>query len=127
MVLRKMQLKDYTAVDRLMTELHKIHVDNNPDFYMPLEHVYDEPTYKNIIDDPENICVLTIEKKEICAIIIVSVKCINAVGMIKQKVAHIEGLYVDPLWRRKGIARELFSFVEKELASRDIQYLNLMV
>ena len=44
MNIRTMIIEDYPSVDRLMHQLHKIHVEGRPDLYVDMEHPYSKAT-----------------------------------------------------------------------------------
>ena len=53
MKIRDMESKDYPEIDRLMKELHELHVKGRPDLYTELEHPYSKEEVEKIVDDPE--------------------------------------------------------------------------
>ena len=39
MQIRNMNLDDYNEVDRLMAQVHQLHVNGRPDLYIDVEHI----------------------------------------------------------------------------------------
>lgn len=127
MIIRKAEKQDYSAVDEIILKLHELHVANNPDFYEPVDHVITMADYQEFIASLEHLYYIAEEDGLICGIVFASTKDIDAPGMIKQKIGYMDSVYVLPTYRRKGIGKQLFLFIEEKLALHAVQHLNLMV
>jgi len=127
MIIRKAEEQDYAAVDQIILNLHALHVASNPDFYEPIDHVITMADYQEFIASPEHLYYVAEEDGLICGIVFATTKDINAPDMIKQKTGYMDSLYVLPAYRRKGIGKQLFLFIEEKLALHGVQHLNLMV
>lgn len=59
--IRNIEIEDYNAVDNLMQQLHKVHVNGRPDLYTDLEHPYSEQEVSRLIADSNVISILAEE------------------------------------------------------------------
>ena len=51
MQIRNMVLDDYKEVDRLMAQVHKLHVNGRPDLYIDVEHIYSFEQFKEMVEN----------------------------------------------------------------------------
>ena len=49
-MIRNIRKSDYQAVDRLLLQLHKVHVEGRPELFSPLEHFMSEESFNNLIN-----------------------------------------------------------------------------
>ena len=125
MEIRDMESKDYPEIDRLMKELHELHVKGRPDLYTELEHPYSREEFEKIVSDPEIIAILAEEKSVVIGL------CIGTLGkksgMVEMKTMYIEDLIVDRNFRGKGIASQLYEEMEERGRNTGAKRLDLMV
>ena len=57
-MIRNIRKSDYQAVDRLLLQLHKVHVEGRPELFLPLDHFMSEESFNNLIEDEEMITIL---------------------------------------------------------------------
>ena len=50
MRIRDMKISDYNYVDKLMQQVHSLHVENRPDLYVKIEHPYSIDEFKKIVE-----------------------------------------------------------------------------
>lgn len=67
MIIRAMELKDFEEVDKLMKQLHQVHVNGRPDLFVPLEHPYSAEKFSEMINDSEVISILAEENGKMAA------------------------------------------------------------
>lgn len=127
MKIRKMMECDYPTVDKMMNDLHLLHVKGCPEFHKDTEHIYNEQAYIELLQNNKNICLIAEEKNIVVGFCFASIKQIQNACMIEQQIGYIESLYVIPECRKNGFGKELLQYVEKTLAGLDIKYLNLVV
>ena len=125
MIIRDININDYDKVDKLMQQIHGIHVVNRPDLYIDMEHPYSISELEKIIEDDKVISVLAESGGEILGLCIVTIR--NKSGMVEKKIAYMDDLCVDESVRGRGIGKKLFSFVSNEAKKRDAERLDLMV
>ena len=55
MRIRSMVLADYQEVDRLMAQVHRLHVEGRPDLYIDVEHIYSFEQFKEMVENEDMI------------------------------------------------------------------------
>ena len=100
MQIRNMVLDDYKEVDRLMAQVHKLHVNGRPDLYIDVEHIYSFEQFKEMVENEDMITILAEEGESVVGICMVSMRA--KTGMVKRRTAYMEDLCVDELCRGKG-------------------------
>ena len=125
MEIRDMESKDYPEIDRLMKELHELHVKGRPDLYTELEHPYSREEIEKIVSDPEIIAILAEEKSVVIGLCIGTLR--KKSGMVETKTMYIEDLIVDRNFRGKGIASQLYEEMEERGRNTGAKRLDLMV
>ena len=53
MIIRKLVPDDFEQVDRLMQQVHQIHLQARPDLFIPLTHPLPEKTYQEMISSDQ--------------------------------------------------------------------------
>ena len=123
MRIRDMKISDYNYVDKLMQQVHSLHVENRPDLYVKIEHPYSIDEFKKIVENNDIISVLAEDDGEILGVAIVTIR--NKSGMVKKKIAYMDDLCVDERFRGQGVGKELFSFVSNMKRNfKNIHYLS---
>lgn len=125
MKIRDMESKDYPEIDRLMKELHELHVKGRPDLYTELEHPYSREEFEKIVSDPEIIAILAEEKSVVIGLCIGTLR--KKSGMVEMRILYIEDLIVDRNFRGKGIASQLYREMEERGRNAGAKRLDLMV
>ena len=125
MQIRNMILDDYKEVDRLMAQVHKIHVNGRPDLYIDVEHIYSFEQFKEMVENEDMITILAEEEENILGICFVSMRA--KTGMVKRRTAYMEDLCVDERYRGKGIGKDLFLYAKKMAVNMGAERLDLMV
>ncbi|HJD35400.1 MAG TPA: GNAT family N-acetyltransferase [Candidatus Blautia ornithocaccae] len=125
MEIRDMESKDYPEIDRLMKELHELHVKGRPDLYTELEHPYSREEFEKIVSEPEIIAILAEEKSVVIGLCIGTLR--KKSGMVEMKTMYIEDLIVDRNFRGKGIASQLYEEMEERGRNTGAKRLDLMV
>ena len=125
MEIRDMESKDYPEIDRLMKELHELHVKGRPDLYTELKHPYSREEFEKIVSEPEIIAILAEEKSVVIGLCIGTLR--KKSGMVEMKTMYIEDLIVDRNFRGKGIASQLYEEMEERGRNTGAKRLDLMV
>ena len=103
-MIKNLTINDYEDVKNIISELHKMHVENRPDFYL------------------ENECSITLKKEKISIAFVINNKiagiCLATIKNRIEKSVYIDDIYVLSEYRRQGIATKLFEQI-KEI-SKDI-------
>ena len=93
MIIRGLRKDDYEAVEKIMQQIHMLHVDGKPDFYAAADTVYEKSEFDDMIEN-ENKILLAAEEDGIEGICIISVRYKS--NMIKGKTAYLDVLGVSP-------------------------------
>jgi len=125
MKIRNMLLNDYNEIDRLMAQVHQLHVNGRPDLYIDVEHIYSFEQFKEMVENEDMITILAEENENIIGICMVSMR--SKTCMVKRRTAYMEDLCVDESYRGKGIGRELFLYAKEKAIKMGAERLDLMV
>lgn len=110
-MIRNLTINDYEAVKNIISELHKIHVENRPDFYSENDCPITLKEYKSLLKK-EKISIAFVVNNKIAGICLATIK--NRI----EKSIYIDDIFVLSEYRRQGIATKLFEQI-KEI-SKDI-------
>ena len=124
-MIRNIRKSDYSAIDGLLMQLHRVHVDGRPELFTDLEHFMSKDSFENLIEDEEIIAILAEKNFKIvgCCFVSLSNHCV----MVQMKTACLDQLVVDKNYRRKGIGRELFQKAQKRAKKLGAQRIDLTV
>lgn len=125
MTIRDMKLEDYDAVDTLMQQLHKIHVNGRPDLYVEMEHPYSKEELTEKIYNKEVIALAAEEENRIVGLCIVVIR--HRSGMVNMKTAYVDDLVVDQSYQHRGIAKSLFQKAEERAKALGAERMDLTV
>lgn len=125
MNIRDMEINDYNAVDHLMQQLHRVHVNGRPDLYIDIEHPYSVEEFNSLVTKSEIISILAEENGEIIGICFVSIR--NRSGMVEMCTAYMDDLVVKEEYQRRGIAKKLFCEAEKRAKRLGAERMDLMI
>lgn len=125
MIIRKLTLLDYEAVDRLMQHLHDMHVEARPDLYVAKEHPYSLEEYEEKVTSEEIISLAAEEDGEVVGVCFVELR--ERSLMVEIPIAMMNALCVDEAHRRKGIATKLFEEASKLSKEAGAKRLDLML
>ena len=117
--------KDYEQVDKLMKQVHELHVMNRPDLYVPLEHPYSKSEFVKMIEDKNVVAIIAEEDDEALGICIVTMR--TKTCMVEKCTAYMEDLCVEKEHRGKGIGKSLFYKALEFSRQRGAERLDLMV
>ena len=105
MNIRKMRLQDYPAADAMMRELHRLHASQRPDLFVQEISPYSREEFAAMVEDASRICLLAEEEKAI-GLCFLSLR--EPKGILLQKIAHIDDIFVVKEARRQGVAKKLY-------------------
>lgn len=125
MQIRNMTLDDYNGVDRLMVQVHQLHVKGRPDLYIDVDHIYSLNDFQKMVENQDIITVLAEKEGVVVGICMVSMRAKTC--MVKRRTAYMEDLCIDESYRGKGIGRELFLYVKEKAKEMGAERLDLMV
>ena len=124
-LIRTIKKEDYEAVDRLLLQLHKIHVNGRPELFQDLDCFMSRESFENLINSDEMIAILMEKRKQIVGCCFVSI--LNHCGMVKMRTAYIDQIVVNEKFRRKGIGKAMIRYVQRRAKQLGAKRLDLMV
>ena len=116
---------DYTAVDRLLLQLHKLDVANRPDRFAAADHYMSREAFESLLENENVLTFLAQERTAVVGCCFVSL--LERHEGAPTRTAYIDLLVVDEACRRKGIGRALFREVRKKAKHLHAQNVELMV
>lgn len=125
MNIRNMTLNDYNEVDRLMAQVHKLHVEGRPDLYVDVDHIYSQEQFQEMVENEDMISVIAEIDETVVGICFVSMRARTC--MVKRRTAYMDDLCVDHAYRGKGIGKQLYEYVKHRAKEMGAERLDLMV
>ena len=105
-MIRKLTINDFEIVESVIAKLHKIHVDNRPDFYIENEHHISKKEYKAMLNNQDKISIAYIVDDKIVGV------CLATIKDKIEKSIYIDDIFVLEEFRHQGIATKLYKQVE---------------
>lgn len=105
-MIKKLTTNDFEIVESIITKLHKIHVENRPDFYIENEHPINKKEYKAMLNNQDKISIAYIVDDKIAGV------CLATIKDRIEKSIYIDDIFVLEEFRHQGIATKLYKQVE---------------
>ena len=105
-MIRKLTIKDFEIVESVIAKLHKIHVENRPDFYIENEHPISKKEYKAMLNNQDKISIAYLVDAKIAGVCLATIK--NKI----EKSIYIDEIFVLEEFRHQGIATRLYKQIE---------------
>ncbi len=125
LMIRPLTVADYPAVDRLMGQLHRLHVEGRPDLYLPLEHPYTQSEYELLLEKPQFLALCAEVDDTVVGITTVTLRPKS--GMVDFPTAYLNELVVAEQYQHRGIAAALYKAISSEAKVKGARRLDLMV
>lgn len=125
MKIRNMAEKDYKEVDRIMQQVHHLHMENRPDLYVEQTPFFSKEEYMELIKDENRIAVVAEEDGHISGVCFVSMRMKTC--MVRRRTAYMDDLCVEKTYQGRGIGKLLFQYVEIHAKEKGAERLDLMV
>ena len=125
MNIRLLHNEDYPAVDRLMQQVHQLHLDARPDLFIPLEHPLPPEQYQEMVGSNRAICLAAEQDGQIAGICFVTIR--NKSCMVEDTIAYLDDLCVDERFRHCGIGKALMERAQQLAKEKGASRLDLMV
>ena len=123
--IRDMRKDDYLAVDGMMQELQKIHLEARPDLCRKMEHVYERDEFERMLLNPEIAALVAEDGEDIVGLCFVTVR--TGTCMVNQRTAYMDDLFVKDCCRGSGVGCRLFECAKKTVIGMGAERLDLMV
>lgn len=105
-MIKELTLNDFTVVESIIAKLHKLHVENRPDFYIENEHPINKKEYKAMLNNQNKINIAYIIDDEIVGV------CLATIRDRIEKSIYIDDIFVLEEFRHQGIATKLYKHIE---------------
>lgn len=105
-MVKELTVNDFTVVESIIAKLHKLHVENRPDFYIENEHPINKKEYKAMLNNQNKINIAYIIDDEIVGV------CLATIKDRIEKSIYIDDIFVLEEFRHQGIATKLYKQIE---------------
>jgi ribosomal protein S18 acetylase RimI-like enzyme len=126
-MIRLLELKDYEKAKKLVYQVHSLHYNNRPDIYLdgnPLPMEYFEVS----INDVNSLNYVYEEDGDIIGLLMATKKSNNSITIAKKRITYfIEDIVVDNNYRRKGIGKKLYNYLQDKAREENIDAIELNV
>jgi ribosomal protein S18 acetylase RimI-like enzyme len=126
-MIRLLELKDYEKAKKLVYQVHSLHYNNRPDIYLegnPLPMEY----FEGSIDDVNSLNCVYEEDGDIIGLLMATKKINNSIPIAKKRTTYfIEDIVVDNNYRRKGIGKKLYIYLQDKARKENIDAIELNV
>ena len=96
-------VEDYPKVLRLFRQLHKIHSDLRPDFYLASDTPITQERYIEIFEDPENRVIGAMDGEKLVGMCFLFWRERKNPLCVPRKLAYLDDICVDEDYRKQGI------------------------
>ena len=124
-MIRNIRKDDYFDVNRILLQLHKVHVNGRPELFIDKDCAILQDNFNSVVDNDEIISILEERNHQVVGVCFVSM--METSGMVRMKTAYINEIAVDEPYRRKGIGRKLFREAEKRSRKMGAKRIDLLV
>ena len=105
-MIRELTINDFEIVESVIAKLHRIHVENRPDFYIENEHPISKKEYKAMLSNQDKINIAFVVDNKIAGI------CLATIKDRIEKSIYIDDIFVLEEFRHQGIATRLYKQIE---------------
>lgn len=125
MTIRKMTPQDYPAVSGMMEALHRLHVESRPDLFTQAMCENFQEKYEEMIQD--DTCIPLLAEENGCPLGFCVLYIQEPRGIMLQKSAHMDDLFVTENARHKGVAKKLYREAQLRAHAAGAAYMTLKV
>ena len=118
---------DYPAINKMLLKLQNYHSENVPTIYKKLDSFFTFDEYLEILKDKNIYFLLATFDKEVVGLIWLRLNEKSNKYEYERKQIWIEGIYVEPKYRRKGIAKILLNESLSKAKPLKAQSIELMI
>lgn len=105
-MIRDLTISDFEIIESIIAKLHKLHVENRPDFYIENEHPINKKEYKAMLNNQNKINIAYIIDDEIVGV------CLATIKDRIEKSIYIDDIFVLEEFRHQGVATKLYKQIE---------------
>ena len=118
---------DYPPINKMLLKLQNYHSENVPTIYKKLDSFFTFDEYLEILKDKNIYFLLATFDKEVVGLIWLRLNEKSNKYEYERKQIWIEGIYVEPKYRRKGIAKILLNESLSKAKPLKAQSIELMI
>ena len=113
--------KHLLMIEKLLYQVHKIHSDNRSDLFVSNERKYNIDELKEIIKNDDSPIYVYILNEEVVGYVFINYLYTSSHSLKKIKTMYIDDFCVEKNYKRQGIGKKLFAFIE-DLAKKENCY-----
>lgn len=125
MNIRIAEEKDYLQVEKLMKQVHDMHVELCPNIYKPEEIIWSKEEFMELVTKEE--VLVAVKDEKVVGLLSYIFRIISGKIVVDRKVMFIESLVVDEKYRSRGIGRELLNRAKEIYKEKGCDSLELQV
>ena len=110
-LIRNAKPEDYEAVESIMRQVHRMHVDWRPDIYKYNEPVLPQEMYAQALKD-ETFFVAKYNEV-VAGILFIQYQRIENPNLLTRNIIFVDSMAVDENYRGRGIGHAFFDFLKK--------------
>lgn len=128
-MIRRAEVKDVEGINKLLFQVHKVHSDGRPDFFIPGQKKYTDEELIDVIKNNETPVFIYLDDS---GNILGHAFCIYEISegnhsVYPRKTLYIDDICVDGNARRQGIASKLYDYVIGFAKANDFDAVTLNV
>ena len=124
----KAEQADLNRVSQLFYHLHCLHVTSYPAIFKPISEVEASNILDELYSDKEAEILIASEESNLLGYVLFRKKFRKGSSLIKERSSmFVEQIYIDPQFRRRGVARLLLLEVEMAAKTSNIRSIELDV
>lgn len=120
--------KDYEMVNKAYHQLHEDHVKGRPDIYIDTRELLTEEEFREIVESEEYVAAGAKKQGELAGFVIAKRKITPENPMLKKNhILYVDAIYVMEKFRKQGVGRSLYAYLEALAEKEKLQRINLKV
>ncbi len=124
-LIRYAKSDDYNSVEKIMKQVHQLHVDWRPDIYKPADPVYSKEYFEKLVF--ENRLLVAEREGEVTGLLAFVYRHIESDKQQTRNVLFVDDLAVREDCRGQGIGTSLLSFMKDKAKREQLDGLELQV
>ncbi len=125
--IRKYEISDKEAVEKLMQQDQQYHINGDPDLFVPVQNYYEDDFYEDLCDENPCFAYVAEADENVVGCIICFYDDVNSHDQIYQNNIMIAEIFVSDDYKRRGIATKLFEVVKAKAEDEGMDFITLDV
>lgn len=124
----RLTMEDYEIINKGYHALHKKHVEGRPDIFKDIEELFTIEEYREMVEHEEYIAVGARMGAETAGFLIAKHKITPENPMLhRNHTLYVDAIYVEEAYRRMGIGRMLYRYLEAAAKKEQCRRIDLKV